>query len=231
MPLDTLLDLELHRGAPVHVNKESRLDWGALKDRVQRYGMRNSHVLTIAPTATISMIVGTSQSIEPYYTNLYVKSSLSGEFTQVNEFLVRELQQLGLWNEKMLDALKYHAGSVQQLDVPEQIKRRFRTAFELPMKRLVDLAAVRQKWVDMGQSLNIYFGSRRGKDLNDIYVYCWRCGLKTTYYLRSLGATTVEQSTVDVNAHGIQPRWMKSESPSAKIKVCRLDDPTCESCQ
>jgi len=231
LPLDTLKWLEINRGSCINVNKNYRLDWSALREKVKKYGMRNSHVLTIAPTATISMIVGTSQSIEPYYSNLYVKSSLSGEFIQVNEFLVRELQSLGLWGEKMLDALKYYAGSVQQLDIPDDLKRRFRTAFELPMKRLVDLAAIRQKWIDMGQSFNIYFSSRRGKDLDDIYTYCWKCGLKTTYYLRTLGATSVEQSTVDINAHGIQPRWMKSESPSSRIKLCRLDDPTCESCQ
>jgi ribonucleoside-diphosphate reductase alpha chain len=178
--------------------------------------------MAIAPTATIANITGVSQSIEPLYTNLYVKSNLSGEFTVVNERLVRELSERGLWDAEMLDDLKYEDGSVQNIArVPDEIKERYPTAFEVDATWLIAAAARRQKWIDMGQSLNLYVAEPSGRKLNELYTTAWKSGLKTTYYLRSRGATQNEKSTIDVNRRGIQPRWMRARSASSEITIER----------
>jgi len=197
-------------------------------------------VMAIAPTATISTIIGVTQSIEPSYKHLFVKSNLSGEFIQVNVRLVRELKKLGLWDQTMLDEIKYYDGSLAEITrLPQDIRDRYATAFEVEPKWLIACASRRQKWIDMGQSLNLYVQSRSGRQLDQMYKDAWRQGLKTTYYLRSLGATQVEKSTIDVNKFGIQPRWMKNKSASGDVNVqrpaaentCSIDDPDCEACQ
>lgn len=236
LPIDTLDLLETERGIPVPVDRTATLDWQPVRDAVATHGMRNSNLLAIAPTATISNIIGVSQSIEPLYKNLYVKSNLSGEFTQVNRYLVEDLRALGLWDADMLDALKYYDGALQPIErVPDDVKRRYLNAFEVGPEWLIECAARRQKWIDMGQSLNLYLAQPNGKRLHDMYVLAWRKGLKTTYYLRTLAATQIEKSTLDVNRWGIQPRWMKAKSASADIRVgrsaaCSLDA-ECEACQ
>ena len=196
--------------------------------------------MAIAPTATISTIIGVTQSIEPTYKHLFVKSNLSGEFTQVSVTLVNELKKRNLWGEDMLEALKYFDGALGEIpNLPEDIKSRFATAFEIEPKWVIQCASRRQKWIDMGQSLNLYLGQPSGRRLDEMYRLAWNSGLKTTYYLRSLGATQVEKSTVDINKFGVQPRWMKNASSSAEISVsrqpevqqCSIDDPDCEACQ
>ena len=186
--------------------------------------------MAIAPTATIANIQGVSQSIEPLYTNLYVKSNLSGEFTVVNERLVRDLAARGLWDAEMLDDLKYDDGSVQGIArIPDEIKERYPTAFEIDATWLIACAARRQKWIDMGQSLNLYVAEPTGRVLSDLYRSAWRQGLKTTYYLRSRGATQTEKSTLDVNRRGIQPRWMRARSASADVAIVRDEDESSQS--
>ncbi|MEM9826402.1 MAG: ribonucleoside-diphosphate reductase subunit alpha, partial [Planctomycetota bacterium] len=240
LPIDTLDLLETERGEPIQVDRTTTLDWQVVRDSIARHGMRNSNCLAIAPTATISTIVGCTQSIEPTYKQLYSKSNLSGEFTQTNHRLVDELKSRGLWNPEMLDALKYYDGSVGEVaQLPAEIKDLFATAFEIEPSWLIAAAAKRQKWIDQGQSLNLYLAAPSGKAIDAMYRLAWQSGLKTTYYLRSLAATQVEKSTVDVNRHGIQPRWMKSQSQSSEIRVdrvatpgaCSIDDPDCEACQ
>jgi ribonucleoside-diphosphate reductase alpha chain len=220
LPLDTVPLLSDERGETVAVDLGATLDWEPVRAAVRAHGMRNSNTMAIAPTATIANIQGVSQSIEPLYTNLYVKSNLSGEFTIVNERLVRELSERGLWDTEMLDDLKYEDGSVQSIArVPDELKARFPTAFEIDPSWLVACAARRQKWIDMGQSLNLYVAEPSGRLLSDLYRSAWRQGLKTTYYLRSRGATQAEKSTLDVNRRGLQPRWMRARSASAEIGV------------
>jgi len=236
LPTDTLDLVAAERGLEVPVDRSARLDWEPVRRAVAAQGMRNSNVLAIAPTATISNIIGVSQSIEPSYKNLYVKSNLSGEFTQVNGFLVEDLRALGLWDGDMLDALKYYDGALQPIEqIPDALKRRYMTAFEVGPKWLIECAARRQKWIDMGQSLNLYLAEPSGRSLHEMYLLAWSKGLKTTYYLRTLAATQVEKSTLDVNRWGIQPRWMTAKSASAEIRVergptCNIDG-TCEACQ
>lgn len=244
LPIDTLDLLEQERGEHIPLERGAMLDWQLVRDAVARHGMRNSNVLAIAPTATISTIVGVSQSIEPAYKHLYAKSNLSGEFTQVNETLVAELKQLGLWDAQMLDELKYYDGSLQNIGrIPVEIRQRYLTAFEIEPKWLIECAARRQKWIDQGQSLNLYLAEPSGRKMHEMYLLAWQKGLKTTYYLRTLAATQVEKSTLDVNRFGVQPKWMKNRSASSDVEIhrdeeiaastpaCRLDDPTCESCQ
>ncbi|GCE30675.1 ribonucleoside-diphosphate reductase subunit alpha [Dictyobacter alpinus] len=241
LPLDTIALLEQERGTAIEMDRTSTLDWQVVRAAIQQHGMRNSNVLAIAPTATISTIVGVSQSIEPEYKHLYVKSNLSGEFTTINTFLVDDLKAAGLWNAEMLQMLKYYDGSLQDIPVvSEELKQRYQTAFEIDAHWLIECASRRQKWIDMGQSLNLYLIEPSGKKLHDIYTLAWRKGLKTTYYLRTAAATQIEKSTIDVNRWGIQPRWMKHSSPSSTIQlarettldatICSLDD-QCEACQ
>jgi ribonucleoside-diphosphate reductase alpha chain len=249
LPIDTIQVLEDERGGNLEVDRSSRLNWQVVRDAVKKHGVRNSNTMAIAPTATISNITGVSQSIEPNYKHLYAKSNLSGEFIVHNTFLVDELKALGLWDEDMIDDLKYFDGSIQEIErIPEDIKQIYLTAFEIEPEWLIECGSRRQKWIDMGQSLNLYMAEPSGKKLNDMYMQAWKKGLKTTYYLRSLGATQIEKSTTDINRRGLQPRWMKNKSASSEIvverkavpettkpksevpKVCGLDG-DCESCQ
>ena len=198
LPQDTIRLLREERGGYVDVDESSRLDWDVLRARIQQHGMRNSNCVAIAPTATISNIIGVSACIEPTYQNLYVKSNLSGEFTIVNEYLVRDLKRLGLWDSVMIADLKYFDGSLAKIDrVPQEIRSLYATAFEVEPKWIVEAASRRQKWIDQAQSLNIYMAGASGKRLDDTYKLAWLRGLKTTYYLRTLGATNAEKSTVN----------------------------------
>ena len=227
LPLDTLDLLLNERGGNVEVDRSKTLDWDALRNRIQKVGMRNSNCVAIAPTATISNIVGVSASIEPEYQNLYVKSNLSGEFTIVNEQLVNDLKARGLWDTVMVSDLKYFDGSLQKIDrVPADLKQLYATAFDVDPTWLIEAAARRQKWIDQAQSLNLYFAVPSGKKLNDTYLLAWQRGLKTTYYLRSLGATAAEKST----GSGGELNAVSSGAVEAS-KICSIDNPECESCQ
>ncbi len=224
LPIDTMDLLEQERGCRIDVDRTSRMNWAVVRESVAKHGVRNSNCMAIAPTATISTIIGVSQSIEPMYKHLFVKSNLSGEFTHLNTVLVTELKERGLWDADMLEALKYYDGTLAQVPrIPGDIKARFLTAFEVEPKWLIECAARRQKWIDMGQSLNLYMCEPSGRKLHDMYMLAWRKGLKTTYYLRTLAATQIEKSTVDINKFGLQPRWVKNRSASSDIQVARMD--------
>lgn len=245
LPIDTVRLLQEERGMPIDMDTSTSMDWAPVREHVRAHGMRNSNVMAIAPTATISTIIGVTQSIEPMYKHLFVKSNLSGEFVQVNINLVTELKERGLWSKDLLEAIKYYDGALGGIpELPQDIKDRYATSFEIEPKWLIECASRRQKWLDMGQSLNLYLAQPSGRRLDDMYLLAWRAGLKTTYYLRTLGATNVEKSTVDINKFGVQPRWMKNRSasgdvtinraadlPASQVKACSLDDPTCEACQ
>ena len=236
LPQDTLALLREERGGHVEIDMSVSMDWDGLRERIKQHGMRNSNCLAIAPTATIANIIGVSASIEPTYQNLYVKSNLSGEFTVVNEYLVNDLKRLGLWDEVMISDLKYFDGNLAKIDrVPAELRNLYATAFEVEPRWLVEAAARRQKWIDQSQSLNIYMGGASGKRLDDTYKLAWKRGLKTTYYLRSMGATHAEKSTVkagQLNAvpEGGMPFAGKSADP-AEPKFCSIDNPECEACQ
>jgi ribonucleoside-diphosphate reductase alpha chain len=196
LPPDTLAMLAESRGGYVEVDTSSTLDWEALRQRIRQFGMRNSNCVAIAPTATISNIIGVDASIEPTFQNLFVKSNLSGEFTVVNEHLVRDLKRLGLWDELMVADIKHYDGSLARIDrIPDDIRRLYATAFEIEPGWLIEAAARRQKWIDQAQSLNIYMEGASGKKLDETYKLAWLRGLKTTYYLRTIGATQAEKST------------------------------------
>ena len=230
LPIDSLKKLEEIRGKDyLDVNMEQRLDWQGLRELIKNSGMRNSNVLAIAPTATIANISGVSQSIEPTYQNLYVKSNLSGEFTVVNPYLVKDLKELNLWDSVMVNDLKYYEGSVQKIDrVPKEIKQIYATAFEIEPRWLVDAASRRQKWIDQAQSLNLYVSGASGKKLDVTYRMAWLRGLKTTYYLRALAATTTEKSTVSDNSLN----KVSTDGAAAAVPMaCSIDDPDCEACQ
>lgn len=232
LPIDTIDRVEQERGIAIDVPRTATMHWAVVREAIAKHGLRNSNVLAIAPTATISNIAGVSQSIEPTYRNLYVKSNLSGEFTQVNDCLVKELKALGLWSEEMLDQLKYYDGDLAPIaEVPDDLKARYQTAFEVEPRWLIECAARRQKWIDMGQSLNLYLAAPSGRKLDEMYFLAWKKGLKTTYYLRTLAATQVEKSTIDVNRFGIQPRWMKNRSASGDIQIDRAPSSSSEVCQ
>jgi ribonucleoside-diphosphate reductase alpha chain len=232
LPIDSLQLLAQERGEEfLDVNLNQTMDWDALRARIQQVGMRNSNVLAIAPTATIANISGVSQSIEPTYQNLYVKSNLSGEFTVVNPYLVRDLKALDLWDSVMANDLKYYEGSVRPIDrIPQHLKELYATAFEIDPRWLVDAASRRQKWIDQAQSLNLYIAGANGKKLDVTYRMAWLRGLKTTYYLRALAATTTEKSTISNNA--LNAVSSKLEPDAADLpKACSIDDPDCEACQ
>lgn len=239
LPHDTLEVLRNERGGFVDADLSATLDWDELRQRIQAHGMRNSNCLAIAPTATISNIVGVSASIEPTYQNLYVKSNLSGEFTIANKCLVNDLKKLSLWDEVMIADLKYFDGAISKIDrIPENIRTLYATAFEMDPIWLIEAGARRQKWIDQSQSLNIYMGGVSGKKLDETYKLAWLRGLKTTYYLRSMGATAAEKSTVragSLNAvpsdGGISRAVAAAEISSVEIKYCAIDDESCESCQ
>jgi ribonucleoside-diphosphate reductase alpha chain len=232
-PLDSLDILVKERGEQyIDVNQDKTLDWDDLKAKVEKAGMRNSNVMAIAPTATIANITGVSQSIEPTYQNLYVKSNLSGEFTVVNPYLVNDLKSRDLWDKVMVNDLKYYDGSVQTIDrVPADLKAKYATAFEVEPRWLVDSASRRQKWIDQAQSLNLYINNASGKKLDVTYRMAWFSGLKTTYYLRSLAATGTEKSTVDTGNLNAVSNATAAPQPAPVPQACSLDDPDCEACQ
>ena len=242
MPQDTLNLLREERGGYVDIDMSESMDWKALRERIKRHGMRNSNCLAIAPTATIANIVGVSASIEPTFQNLFVKSNLSGEFTVVNEYLVSDLKKLGLWDEVMVADLKYFDGNLARIDrVPSDLRRLYATAFEVEPVWVVEAGARRQKWIDQSQSLNIYIGQASGKKLDESYKLAWQRGLKTTYYLRAMGATHAEKSTVrtgQLNAvpsgegiPGAGATAAPRPSGDPEIQYCKIGDPECESCQ
>ena len=248
LPHDSLDLLAQERGDYLEVDRSQSMDWTALRQRIARYGMRNSNCVAIAPTATISNIIGVSACIEPTFQNLYVKSNLSGEFTVVNDYLVRDLKRLGLWDEVMISDLKFFDGSLARIDrIPASLRDIYATAFEIDPSWLVEAASRRQKWIDQAQSLNIYMAGASGKRLHDTYTLAWLRGLKTTYYLRTLGATSAEKSTTDrlgqLNAVSADGAGMQagfsyaasaSTSPAVSSdspKFCAIDDPECEACQ
>jgi ribonucleoside-diphosphate reductase alpha chain len=228
LPIDSLSLLEKNRKTELTLDRSSKLDWSGLRERVKTTGMRNSNTMAIAPTATISNICGVTQSIEPTYENLFVKSNMSGDFTVVNAALVRDLKSRDLWDEVMVSDLKYFDGSLGAIDrVPEELKQLYATSFEIEPTWLIQAAARRQKWIDQAQSLNLYISQPSGRKLDALYREAWHAGLKTTYYLRSRSATHVEKSTLKktdgkLNAVSLQP---------AAGKVCSISDPTCEACQ
>lgn len=232
LPIDSLQKLAEQRGEYLTVDTQHSLDWDSLRQKVMRDGMRNSNCMAIAPTATISNICGVTQSIEPTYQNLFVKSNLSGEFTVVNPHLVADLKAQGLWDDVMVNDLKYYDGSVQNIDrVPRELKALYATAFELDPSWLVEAAARRQKWIDQAQSLNLYMREPSGKRLDNLYKLAWLRGLKTTYYLRTLSATHVEKTTVQGGMGQQQSLGVALDSQQSLPKACAIDDPECEACQ
>ncbi len=239
LPLDSIDLLETGRGGFLQMDRSQTRDWAALRARVLQVGMRNSNCMAIAPTATISNIAGVSQSIEPTYQNLFVKSNLSGEFTVVNPYLVRDLKELGLWDAVMVNDLKYFDGSVQAIDrIPAALKELYATAFEIDARWLVEAGSRRQKWLDQAQSLNLYMSEPNGKKLDNLYKLAWVRGLKTTYYLRSMGATHVEKSTMTDTGRANRPSAVggnylapKTAGKAEAPKACSILDPECEACQ
>jgi len=240
LPLDSIQLLAEGRGGYLQMDTSHTLDWDSLRSRVQAVGMRNSNCMAIAPTATISNIVGVSQSIEPTYQNLFVKSNLSGEFTVVNPYLVADLKERGLWDAVMVNDLKYFDGSVQQIDrIPDELKGLYATAFEVDARWLIEAGSRRQKWLDQAQSLNLYLREPSGKKLDNLYKLAWVRGLKTTYYLRSMGATHVEKSTMEDAGKanrlsavgGSYIALDKGKGHGAEPRACSILEPECESCQ
>lgn len=228
LPIDSLELLQQARGQYLEVDRRKTLDWDNLRTKVMTIGVRNSNIMAIAPTATISNICGVSQSIEPTYQNLFVKSNLSGEFTIINPYLVDDLKKLGIWDSVMVNDLKYFNGSLQHINrIPEDLKQLYATAFEIDARWLVEAASRRQKWIDQAQSLNLYMAEPSGKKLDALYRLAWIRGLKTCYYLRSLGATNPEKSTIrDTSLNAVQP-VIANQTPQA----CTIADPDCEACQ
>jgi ribonucleoside-diphosphate reductase alpha chain len=241
-PQDTIDLLEQERGMKIECRRGETLDWDSLRAKVQEHGMRNSNTMAIAPTATISNISGVFPCIEPIYKNMYVKSNLSGEFTIVNAYLIEDLKKLGLWSSDMSEKIKYFDGSIQEIEeIPEKMRAKYKEVFEIHPTWLVRHAAARGRWIDQSQSLNIFVRGVSGKDLNDIYTMIWKTGLKTSYYLRSLGISQVEKSTVDSSKFGFtHKRDLKSSTASAATAVktsesdvmCSiLNGPECDACQ
>ncbi|MEY8040103.1 ribonucleoside-diphosphate reductase subunit alpha [Saccharopolyspora cebuensis] len=230
LPIDSLELLAEARGGDVDLDRSSTLDWDALREQVLRDGMRNSNVMAIAPTATISNICGVGQSVEPLYRNLYVKSNMSGDFTVINPQLVSDLKAAGLWDEAMVADLKYHDGSLAPVQrIPDRLKQLYATAFEVAPQWLVDAAARRQKWIDQAQSLNLYVAAPSGRTLDELYRRAWRSGLKTTYYLRSTSATHVEKSTLRGTDGKLNA--VPAAVPADVAAACSVTDPDCEACQ
>jgi ribonucleoside-diphosphate reductase alpha chain len=259
-PYDTIELLEKERGVSIDVSRSQSLDWAPVRQHVKQHGLRNSNMMAIAPTATISNIAGCFPCIEPMYKNMYVKANMSGEFIIVNEYLVHDLKQLGLWNKDMLNTIKYFDGSIQAIpEIPQHIKEKYKEAFEIDPEWLIKITAARGKWIDQSQSHNVFMKGTSGKKLNDIYIGAWKQGLKTTYYLRTLGASQIEKSTLDAKKFGytqkrdyakvaemqsalsINPAGqlvMDSEANDINNKgddlilaACRIDNPECDSCQ
>ena len=229
LPQDSVRLLAEERGGYLEVDSSSTMNWDGLRARIKQYGMRNSNCVAIAPTATISNIVGVSACIEPTFQNLFVKSNLSGEFTVVNEYLVRDLKDRGLWDEVMIADLKYFDGTLSKIDrVPQDLRELYATAFEVEPSWLVEAASRRQKWIDQAQSLNIYMGGASGKKLDDTYKLAWLRGLKTTYYLRTMAATHVEKSTVTSGQlNAVSSGGGVNGTDAAAVAAQELDGPAC----
>jgi len=246
LPQDTVDRLEAERGREIPTDREETLDWFLVREHIEDHGMRNSNTMAIAPTATISTINGTTPSIEPIYSNLYVKSNMSGEFTVINDHLVEALRERDLWNEELVDRLKYHDGSVQEIDaVPDGLRRLYRGAFEIDPRHQLRLTAHRGTWIDQSVSHNVFFPSTDGSLLDDVYRTAWRLGLKTTYYLRTLGASQIEKSTLDMSEYGRTQHRDGSGSGAGgeggaaadggategARDLAAVEDPTCDACQ
>jgi ribonucleoside-diphosphate reductase alpha chain len=250
-PVDTLDLLEKERGMKVEASRSCSMDWAPVREHVQKYGMRNSNTMAIAPTATIANVAGCFPCIEPIYKNIYVKSNMSGEFTVVNSYLVDDLKKLGLWNSSMLDQLKYYDGNVQMIaSIPDHLKAKYKEVFEIDPLWLVQLTAARAKWADQSQSHNVFIKGVSGKQLSDVYIAGWKAGMKTFYYLRSLGATQIEKSTLDAKQYGFtqkreyktfgdqvennasSPNTTSEQMPEKAGAACSiLNGPDCDVCQ
>ncbi len=245
LPLDTIDLLEQERGEKIDIDRKSTLDWNRVKEAIDKYGMRNSNCLAIAPTATISNISGAIPSIEPIYKNIYVKSNQGGEYVIINSYLVDDLKKIGLWSQEMVNKIKYNDGSIQNIDnIPENLKNKYKEAFEIDVYLLLKMAAHRSKWIDQSQSLNIFFKGQSGKELSNIYMFAWKLGLKTTYYLRTLAASQVEKSTLGTEQFGVthtrQQPIAVMQSTSAGLNTQAQINPTnlnlaeknaCDACQ
>ena len=248
MPIDSIKILKEARGDYLQQDESQTLDWDSLRNQVKANGMRNSNTMAIAPTATISNICGVSQSVEPTYQNLFVKSNLSGEFTVINPYMVEDLKERGLWDEVMVNDLKYYDGSLQAIDrVPTELKELYTTAFEMDARWLIEAASRRQKWLDQAQSLNLYMAEPSGKTMDNLYKLAWVRGLKTTYYLRSLGATAAEKTSSTAPTPpsvAVVPSKPAAISSSAAAsdelilgegieapQACSILEPDCEACQ
>ncbi len=236
LPQDTVDLLEAERGEKIEVTRGGRMNWEPVRAKIAKQGMRNSNVLAIAPTATISNIVGSSPCIEPTYKNLFVKSNLSGDFIELNGSLVRDLKKLGLWNQAMVEQLKYFDGELKEIpEIPQKLKEKYMTAFVIDYKWLIDAAARRQKWIDQAQSLNLFLPTADIKTLSHMYQYAWRTGLKTTYYLRTLSASNIEKATVEVRKAEPAPEAEKKVYTEAEKNACSIEammnGGTCEACQ
>ena len=242
LPQDSIDLLEEERGEQVDVPKKSRMDWEIVREKIRKNGMRNSNVLAIAPTATISNIMGSSPCIEPTYKNLFVKSNLSGDFLVLNQYLVRDLKKNGLWDKEMSDQLKYFDGELKDIEnIPEELKKKYLTAFDVSHEYVIAASARRQKWIDQSQSVNLFLGTPDLKTLSHMYRAAWRQGLKTTYYLRTLSASNIEKATVDLKKSNENPDPLSKEATAKKeyteeeIKACSIqammDGEECEACQ
>ena len=243
LPQDTVDRLEEARGQEIPTNREETMDWFVVREHVEEHGMRNSNTMAIAPTATVSTINGTTASIEPMYSNLYVKSNMSGDFTIVNDHLVEDLRELDLWDEEMIDRIKFHDGSIQEIEsVPDELQELYRGAFEIDPRHQLRLTAHRQTWIDQSVSHNVFFPSTDGSLLDDVYTTAWELGLKTTYYLRTLGASQIEKSTLDMAEYGkTQHRdgeamtdggsRTSGHASDGSKELCSIEDPTCDACQ
>ena len=256
-PVDTLDLLEANRGEAVLVDRTAHMDWSGVREEVRKYGMRNSNIMAMAPTATISNIAGCFPTIEPAYKNIYVKANISGTFVVGNDYLIEDLKKEGLWNHELLEVIKGHEGNLAHISViPQWIKDKYKEVFQIDQQWLIKAAAVRGKWIDQSQSLNIFYSGTSGAELANVYMYAWQAGLKTTYYLRTLSASGIEQSTVSLDkqqnlekrneealaevavaeikeelvSHDPRPEPMIVQKTSA-LKLCKIDDPSCESCQ
>lgn len=244
-PQDTIDLLEKERGEEIPLPRGGKLDWSPVREHVRQYGMRNSNVMAIAPTASTANLVGCIPCVEPIYKNIYVKSSKEGDFVVVNTYLVEDLKKIGLWDKSMLEKIKYHDGSIEKItEIPASLRDKYKEVFEINSKWLVEAAARRMKWIDQSQSLNIFFRNTSGRELSDIYLYAWKLGLKTTYYLRTLAVSQVEKSTVDTQKFGSTHVRQATDAPSGaaptvtisappikEVKACAITNPDCESCQ
>ena len=230
MPLDTLAQLEEERGSRVLVDRKSRLNWEGLREKIRHQGMRNSNCLAIAPTATISNIMGCTPCIEPSYKHIHTKSNMSGEFVRTNDFLVKELMTLGLWDEEMLSDLKYFDGSIQGIErIPAEVRRLYKTAFEIEPTWLLQCAAVRQKWIDQSQSVNLFLAENDARKASFMYREAWDRGLKTTYYLRTINKSAIDSSNRERKKTEVEP--VATPAPSACSIEAMRNGTTCEACQ